>query len=71
MTVPTSKNLIRITLEGIQAPEGEPGRTMPGFAQALTDAQVKELMAYIRSRFGRAPPWTDIDEELKKARQGG
>ncbi len=71
MTVPTSKNLIRITLEGIQAPEGEPGRTMPGFAQALTDAQVKDLMAYIRSRFGRSPPWTDVDEELKKARQGG
>lgn len=70
MTVPTSKNLIRITLEGIVPPPGEPGRTMPGFAKALTDVQVKELVAYIRKRFGRAPPWTDVDDELKKARQG-
>ena len=70
MTVPTSANLIRITLEGIAPPPGEPGRTMPGFAQALTDAQVKALMAYIRERFGRAPPWSDVDDELRKARQG-
>jgi mono/diheme cytochrome c family protein len=70
MTVPTSKNLIRIILEGIAPPEGEPGRTMPGFAQALDDAQVKDLVHYIRERFGRAPPWTDVDDELRKARQG-
>ncbi|MGQ0655221.1 MAG: cytochrome c, partial [Betaproteobacteria bacterium] len=70
MTLPTSKNLVRITLEGIAPPPNEPGRTMPGFAQALTDAQVKELVAYIRERFGRAPPWTDVDDELRKARQG-
>jgi mono/diheme cytochrome c family protein len=70
MTVPTSANLIRITLEGISPPPGEPGRTMPGFARSLTDAQVKQLVTYIRDRFGRAPPWTDVDEELRKARQG-
>lgn len=70
MTVPTSKNLLRITLEGIAPPQGVPGRTMPGFAQALTDAQVKDLVTYIRERFGRAPPWDDVDDELKKARQG-
>jgi hypothetical protein len=41
---------------------------MPGFATALTDAQVKDLMIYIRAHFGREPPWRDIDRELKKAR---
>jgi mono/diheme cytochrome c family protein len=70
MAVPTSANLIRITLEGIAPPPGEPGRMMPGFAQSLTDGQVKELVMYIRERFGRAPPWDDVDDELKKARQG-
>jgi mono/diheme cytochrome c family protein len=71
VTVPTSRNLIRITLEGIPPPAGEPGRSMPGFAQALTDAQVKELMHYSRERFGGgAPPWNDVDEELRKAREG-
>jgi len=70
MTIPTSKNLLRITLEGIASPEGEPGRAMPGFANALTDQQAKDLMAYIREHFGRAPPWTDVDSELRKIREG-
>jgi len=69
MTIPTSSNLLRITLEGIAPPEGEPGRAMPGFADALTDGQVKDLAAYIRSEFGRAAAWTDVDEELKKIRE--
>ena len=69
MTIPTSSNLLRITLEGIAPPGGEPGRAMPGFADALTDAQVKDLAAYIRSEFGRAAPWTDVDQQLKKIRE--
>lgn len=69
MTIPTSSNLLRITLEGIAPPEGEPGRAMPGFADALTDGQVKDLAAYIRSEFGRAAAWTDVDEELKRIRE--
>jgi mono/diheme cytochrome c family protein len=69
MTIPTSSNLLRITLEGIAPAEGEPGRAMPGFADALTDGQVKDLAAYIRSEFGRAAAWTDVDEQLKKIRE--
>ena len=69
MTIPTSSNLLRITLEGIAPPEGEPGRSMPGFADALTDGQVKDLAAYIRSEFGRAPAWPDVEEELRKIRE--
>ncbi len=45
MTIPTSANLIRLTLEGIMPPDSEPGRWMPGFAGALTDEQVKDLAA--------------------------
>jgi mono/diheme cytochrome c family protein len=70
VTVPTSKNLIRITLEGIAPRDGAPGRSMPGFAEALTDEQVKDLMVYIRAYYGQLPPWTDIDQELKKFREG-
>jgi len=70
MTIPTSANLIRITLEGIIPPDGEPGRWMPGFADALTDEQVKNLVTYIRAHFGREAPWPDAADELRKARQG-
>jgi mono/diheme cytochrome c family protein len=70
VTVPTSRNLVRITLEGIAPPPGEPGRSMPGFAGALTDAQLAELMHYSRARFGGgAPPWTDVEEALQAWRE--
>jgi mono/diheme cytochrome c family protein len=70
MTIPTSANLIRITLEGIIPPDGEPGRWMPGFADALTDEQVSDLVTFVRAYFGREPPWQDVADELRKARQG-
>lgn len=70
VTIPTSANLIRITLEGIIPPDSDPARWMPGFAGALTDEQVKDLVYYMRTHFGRAPPWRDVDDELKKAKSG-
>jgi len=69
MTIPTSSNLLHIVLEGIAPPRDGAGRAMPGFADALTDAQVRDLAAYIRSEFGGAAAWTDVDDELKKIRQ--
>ena len=69
MTLPTSANLVHIILEGIAPPEGEPGRSMPGFAEALSDEQVRDLVTYIRAYFGRAPPWLDVDHEIGKVRQ--
>lgn len=68
-TMPTSANLIRITMEGIVPQDGESGRWMPGFAEALTDEQVSDLVTYIRAHFGHEPPWTDVADELGKTKQ--
>jgi mono/diheme cytochrome c family protein len=70
MTVPTSANLVRITLEGIQPPTGESGRWMPAFATLLTDEQTRDLMVFIRAQYGGgAPPWRDIDEQIHSVRK--
>ncbi len=69
MTVPTSANLVRIIMEGIVPPDGDPGRFMPGLSSELTDEQVKDLVTYIRGYFGRAPAWPDVEAEVKKARK--
>lgn len=69
MTIPTSANLVRIIMEGIVPPDGDAGRIMPGFASELTDEQVKDLVAYIRGYFGRAPAWLDVEAEVNKARK--
>jgi hypothetical protein len=70
MTIPTSSNLLRITLEGIAPPEGEPDAPCPGSPTALTDGQVKDLAAYIRSEFGRAPAWPDVERGAQEDSRG-
>ena len=66
-TAPT--NLIRVTLEGIHPREGENGPLMPAFRGALDDAQLASLVAFLRTRFGHAPPWPDIGGEIAKAKR--
>ena len=33
---------------------------MPGFAHILTDEQIAELAAYLRTRFSGQPAWNDV-----------
>lgn len=69
MTDAAPTNLIRITLEGFSPREGEKGGTMPAFRGALDDSQLSSLVAFVRDRFGHAPPWQDIGAEIGKARR--
>lgn len=69
MTIPTSANLIRIIMNGISPELGEAGRFMPAYANELTDAQIRDLVNYVRVYFGRAPAWPDVEAEIKKARE--
>jgi mono/diheme cytochrome c family protein len=66
-TTPT--NLIRVTLDGIHPREGENGGMMPAFRGALDDTQLASLVAFLRTRFGHAPPWQDVGGEVAKAKR--
>jgi mono/diheme cytochrome c family protein len=66
-TTPT--NLIRVTLDGIHPREGEKGEVMPAFRGALDDTQLASLVAFLRTRFGHAPPWQDVGGEVAKAKR--
>jgi mono/diheme cytochrome c family protein len=63
-------NAIRIVRDGIHPFEGGGGAIMPGFAGALTDAQVVSLMGYLRSAFTDLPAWRDVDKALNRIKQG-
>jgi mono/diheme cytochrome c family protein len=41
---------------------------MPGFAHILTDKQIAELTAYLRTRFSGQPAWTDIERHVARIR---
>src|SRR5262249_26061190 len=61
LTAPDPRNLIHIIVEGIWPPEGSAGPLMPGFAGALTDRQIADLAAYLRTRYTQRPAWRDLD----------
>ncbi|MGF9694093.1 cytochrome c [Rhizobium sp. 0TCS1.26] len=67
---PTPMNPINVILYGLPAPEGERGPIMPGFAGALTDTQVAQLLAYIRKTFSDQPEWKDTEALVAKIRAG-
>ncbi|WP_431854871.1 cytochrome c [Azospirillum sp.] len=70
VTGPDPRNLIHIVLDGIHPEVGEAGAIMPGFAAAMTDAQIAALATYLRSAFGGGPAWTDVEGTVRRIRQG-
>ena len=69
VTAPTPRNATQIILRGLQQPAGEAGPAMPGFAAALTDAQIAAVLTYLRARFADHPAWTNPEQEVHKIRQ--
>lgn len=61
---------VRIIMEGLVSPAGLIGPTMPAYADLLDDRQLREITAYLRSRFTDKSPWPDIGGAVAQARQG-
>ena len=68
VALPQPTNLIRVTLQGLAPPEGMSGPIMPGFAGALTDAQVAALVQFLRAEFSDQPEWKNIEREVREVR---
>ena len=66
---PGARNAVRVILHGIQRPTEAPGAYMPAFADMLTDQQITLLAEYVRARYTSLPQWTDVSQEISKARQ--
>jgi mono/diheme cytochrome c family protein len=68
---PGSANAVRVILQGIKSPSGTPGAYMPAFDSLLTNQQIASIAQYVRARYTNQPQWTDVRQEISKARQGG
>ena len=64
--LPTPGNLIHIIREGIVPQQHERAPWMPGFAGALTDDQLTDLVVYLRS-LAELAPWKDVAEAVRAA----
>ena len=49
-------------------PDAAAAPLMPGFGHILTDKQMAELAAYLRTRFSGQPAWTDIEGQVARIR---
>jgi mono/diheme cytochrome c family protein len=67
VAMPAPGNLIRIIREGFVPADGEKGPWMPGFAGALTDRQLTDLVIYLRAHVGEKPAWDGVAGEVEKA----
>ncbi|MFN3568939.1 MAG: molybdopterin cofactor-binding domain-containing protein [Polaromonas sp.] len=63
-------NLVRVILDGIREPASPAIGFMPAFRHSLSDTQIAELAAYMRSRYapGRAA-WDDLPAAVARLRQ--
>ena len=66
-----SHDTVRIIMKGLTSPAGPTGPAMPAFADMLDDRQIRELTAYLRTRFTDKSPWPDIGDAVMQAREGG
>jgi len=62
-------NVIQAVLHGVAAPPHAGIGYMPGFAESLDDAQVTQLVHYLRARFAPGEPaWQDVEHSVARIR---
>jgi mono/diheme cytochrome c family protein len=66
LRLPRPDNTLRIVRGGIQ-PDGGAGPMMPGFANALSDDQMVDLLGYLRGHFTDKPLWSGLKEAVRNA----
>jgi nicotinate dehydrogenase subunit B len=63
-------NLIQVILHGIASPVTSDLGYMPAFKDSMTDAQLAELVTYLRRQFApEKPAWTGVQAAVNQARQ--
>lgn len=69
LRLPEPANLVRVIREGVHPVTPGAGAIMPGFADALTDAQTESLVTYLRTQFAGLPAWSGTAEAIRAARR--
>ena len=68
---PDPRNLLHIVIDGIKPPEGAFDRSMPAFGASLSDQDLTDLAAFVRSHFSEEPAWSDLPARLAEVRGSG
>ena len=66
---PNPDNIINVVLHGLPPAPGERSAIMPGYAGVISDAQLADLLAYMRAAFSDKPPWPDLPVSVARQRE--
>ena len=62
-------NLIQIILQGLQAPPSREVGFMPSFRHSLNDAQIADIVGWMRSRYAPdRPAWDKLPQRVAQLR---
>ncbi len=59
-------NFVNVVHGGIRQPDGLGGPYMPGFADILTPAQVRDLASHVRNTYAGKPDWTGVADAWRR-----
>ncbi|MBP2293658.1 cytochrome c [Azospirillum rugosum] len=65
------RNAVQAILQGLKPSSGGAGPYMPPFRDNLTDAQVAQIAAYVRTRFSEKPAWPKLADAVAEAKREG
>ena len=68
VNAPDPRNVIHIVFDGIRPPRGALQRSMPEFGASISDADIVDLLKYIRWHFTDLPPWEDVAGQVAAKR---
>lgn len=71
VNAPDPSNVIHITLDGVDAPGGSPGKSMPGFGATLDNEEVEDLLSFLRVQFTDKEPWQNLGARIEEIRASG
>lgn len=60
-------NLVNVILDGVRSDQGIRGVVMPGFRDALSDANITAIVAYLRQEAG-GKPWSKLQNKVGELR---
>ena len=66
----TPRNAIQMMLQGVPWQGAHALHYMPAFGDALDDAQIADLAAYLRATYSSQPPWPDVAQWVTDIRKG-
>ena len=70
VNAPDPRNVIHIIFDGIRPPRGALLRSMPAFGASIADADIVELLKYVRWHFTDRPAWEDVAGHVAAKRAG-